>query len=53
MRLGEIKFLSRKLSKDHDLQVGSGGKLLVIYIPGGKNKIKNLSLVFDDKMKLT
>ena len=51
-RLGDVAFISEKLAIDPFQQVGSRKRISVINVPGSENKIKNLSLIVDDKMHL-
>ena len=50
--LGNVPFISEQFTVDPREQIGSGKGLSVINIAGSKHKIKNLSLVVDDKMHL-
>ena len=50
--LGNVSLITEQLAVDPREQVSSGKGLSVFNIAGSKHKIKDLSLVIDDDMKL-
>ena len=50
-RLGDVSLVTKELSVDSGQQIGTGHRLSVIHIPGGKHKVKDLSSIVNNTVE--